>query len=191
MTDTERLRSILKRVRYPGMAFEVSPNGTWMRVVFMAADNEVPGAEQVRWGRRWLVDEHATDGEIVQTALKAILTALEHEAREKFTFDGARVFSPHFDIYRLADCARLDVNLGPRLGPRLNQAEPAPDTGAAVGPGAKSAPAAPADPDDAMLGMLMSRMGQLADGDPSIDADRIGEVAHLISAILIRKKLGQ
>jgi (2Fe-2S) ferredoxin len=44
---------------------------------------------------------HMTDGEIVQTAFLAVMTALEHEAREQFTFDGVSVFDPHYDIHEL------------------------------------------------------------------------------------------
>jgi hypothetical protein len=38
----------------------------------------------------------------VQTAFKCVLTSIEHEAREQFTYSGARVFGPHFDVDALA-----------------------------------------------------------------------------------------
>jgi hypothetical protein len=44
-----------------------------------------------------------TDSEVVFTALKAVLTALEHEAREKFTFMGVRIADSHVDVHKLAD----------------------------------------------------------------------------------------
>jgi hypothetical protein len=42
-----------------------------------------------------------TDGEVVFTAFKALNTALEHEAREMFKFDGVTVADPHVDIHAL------------------------------------------------------------------------------------------
>jgi hypothetical protein len=53
-----------------------------------------------------------TRSELVQTAFKAVLTSIEHEAREQFTYKGARVFGPHFDIEALVSACRasqLDV----------------------------------------------------------------------------------
>jgi hypothetical protein len=39
-----------------------------------------------------------TRSEVVQTALKAVLSAEEHEARERFLYKGKAVFGPHFDV---------------------------------------------------------------------------------------------
>lgn len=58
--------------------------------------------EPLDWaGRKWGLSYHMTDSEVVQTCFKAVLTALEHEAREQFRFDGAAVMNPHYDIYAL------------------------------------------------------------------------------------------
>lgn len=39
-----------------------------------------------------------TRSEVVQTALKAVLAAVEHEAREFFTYNGRAIFGPHYDV---------------------------------------------------------------------------------------------
>jgi hypothetical protein len=52
-------------------------------------------------GRRWPIDRQATAGEVVQTALKAVLTWEEHEARERFRWRGRSIFSPHQDLNAL------------------------------------------------------------------------------------------
>ncbi len=57
-------------------------------------------------GRRWLIDPRATPGEVVQTALKAVLTWQEHETRETFHYRGARVFSPHLEMDALVGLDR-------------------------------------------------------------------------------------
>ena len=46
--------------------------------------------------RKWLLSEHMTVSEIVQTAFKMILTAEEHEVREKFKYKNQAIFGPYF-----------------------------------------------------------------------------------------------
>lgn len=61
-------------------------------------------------GRKWLLSQHMTDSEVVQTALLAVLTAEEHEARERFRYKGQAIYGPHQsaeDLVRYP--ARLDV----------------------------------------------------------------------------------
>lgn len=63
--------------------------------------------EECSWkGRKWLISKHSTDGEIVQTVFKAVLTAMEHEAREQFLYRGFSIFDPHYDIDKLVELRR-------------------------------------------------------------------------------------
>jgi len=41
---------------------------------------------------KWYISPWSTEGEVVQTALKAILIAMEHEVREVFQYKGVPVF---------------------------------------------------------------------------------------------------
>jgi hypothetical protein len=43
--------------------------------------------------------------EIVQTALKCVLTSAEHRVRESFTYGGKRCYGPHFHVNALAAIA--------------------------------------------------------------------------------------
>lgn len=54
-------------------------------------------------GAKWNISKWMTDGEIVQTALKAVLAAVEHEAREAFKYRGLSIFDPHYDIEKLVE----------------------------------------------------------------------------------------
>lgn len=54
-------------------------------------------------GRKWRLSPHMTKSELVQTALKAALTAVEHEARERFLYRGQPIFGPHFDVDSLVE----------------------------------------------------------------------------------------
>jgi hypothetical protein len=101
--------ALVQRCTYPGLWIRVRvegcppcnlkglylqvecPNGTCTRT-----------GQPAPWkGRKWRLSEHMTDGEVVATAFKAIITALEHEARELFKFDGQPVFDSHIDIHKL------------------------------------------------------------------------------------------
>lgn len=56
------------------------------------------GEVETQTTRKWYISEFATKSELIQTALKCVITSMEHRAREKFTYKGKRIFGPHFDI---------------------------------------------------------------------------------------------
>jgi hypothetical protein len=58
----------------------------------------VTGQPATQRSRKWLLSEHMTRGEVVQTAWLAVRTALMHEARESFKYRDRLIFGPHFDL---------------------------------------------------------------------------------------------
>lgn len=58
----------------------------------------VTGKPATQRSRKWLLSEHMTRGEVVQTAWLAVQTALLHEARESFKYRDRLIFGPHFDL---------------------------------------------------------------------------------------------
>src|ERR1044072_6984366 len=98
MTRAE-LVVILRRVKYRDWEFRTLHQGNtggWLMNVSFLDDT---GTRQ--HGRKWYISQHMCLSEVVQTCLKAILTAVEHEVREQFTFDGQAVYSPHLDAEQL------------------------------------------------------------------------------------------
>lgn len=93
---------------YMGGFMDPPPTEPHLRVKFLARDAE---GEETRpyYGRWWRLSYHMVKGEIVQTALKAVLTALEHEAREEFLYRDRAVFGPHLDIDALWEIADRTV----------------------------------------------------------------------------------
>lgn len=93
---------ILESVGYPGFQFVVRGDhgGLYMQIKCDATCN-VTGAPMLWKGRKWRLSNHMTKSEVVQTAFKAVLTAIEHEVREKFLYRGASVFDPHYDVDKL------------------------------------------------------------------------------------------
>ncbi|WP_420381687.1 hypothetical protein [Novosphingobium sp.] len=102
-----RLATLVERCEYPAFDFVTGMDGDqeapqyWLRI-------ECPGGfctktgEPMDWcGRKWRLSQHMTDGEVVFTVFKALITALEHEAREMFKFDGEAVADSHIDIHAL------------------------------------------------------------------------------------------
>lgn len=84
---------ILLDVKHPEFSFLVGQDSSraYLQVRF-SADGEI-------WhGRKWLLSPHMTKSEVIQTAFKAVLTAIEHEAREHFLYKDRPVFGPHFDV---------------------------------------------------------------------------------------------
>lgn len=103
----DQICEVVRRISYKGWAFQViatPQRSIYLQVAFLAPDNST-GKPATQRGRKWLLSEHMTTSEIVSTALKAVLTAEEHEAREQFTYRGATVFGPHVDVETLVTIA--------------------------------------------------------------------------------------
>lgn len=96
------LCSILTLVTFPGYTWKVRSVGDrfWFQGVFTAPDcrTDEP-AEQ--FTRKWYISQESTRSEVVQTALKCVLTSVEHEARENFRYRGFAIFGPHHDVEQL------------------------------------------------------------------------------------------
>jgi hypothetical protein len=110
-----RVQDLLDAITYPGLSFEVERKDGHVSLRVSNPDgicNET--SEPLPWnGRWWRLSRHMTDSEVVATAFKAVLTALEHEARESFRFLGQPVYDSHLSVYELAkvraDKASLDI----------------------------------------------------------------------------------
>jgi hypothetical protein len=107
MLNTEQLYDILEEVTYKDWEFFVG--GTHEDPYLQVQFRDAEGEEQ--HGRKWRLSYHMTKSEVVTTALKAVLTAEEHEAREQFRYRGVRIFGPHIHVDVLADVARARSNL--------------------------------------------------------------------------------
>ena len=120
MMTISQMRETLAKVQYPGFEFGVgqdvliSPCHSRTKRGRIYLQIKCPGAtcsvtgEPYDWsGRKWFLSPHMTPSELIQTALKAALTAAEHEVREAFTYKGKAIFGPHIDVEELvAVCDR-------------------------------------------------------------------------------------
>lgn len=79
----------------------------FLQWIFLAPNCKT-GQIQEQASRKWFLSPHMTNGELVQTAFAAALAAEEHEAREFFLYDGARVFNPHLSLAALVSRADME-----------------------------------------------------------------------------------
>ena len=87
-------------IRFQDWAFRTGTlgDGFFLQVVFVAPDRSDATGIHEWHGRKWYISPYSVESEVVQTALKAVLTALEHEAREQFTYKGIAPYGPHVDV---------------------------------------------------------------------------------------------
>lgn len=76
----------------------------------------IDNSEHLQRGRKWMLSQHMTKSEVVQTVFKAILTAEEHEIREQFRYKNRLVYGPHIDVDVLANVVGSQGNLDMRTG---------------------------------------------------------------------------
>lgn len=101
MLSVYDILNIVKRIKYKDWNLHIHyKSGPEIGPIYLQVSFH--DGEELWTGRKWLLSLHMTLSEIVQTAFKAIMTAEEHEIREKFLFDGKAVLGPHIDIESLA-----------------------------------------------------------------------------------------
>lgn len=98
----ERFRLWAADIRFYDWTFKVieDANGAYVQVEF-TSECSLTGKPCAQTGRKWRLSEYMSHSEFVQTMLKAVLTAVEHEAREAFLYKGRAIFGPHFDVNAL------------------------------------------------------------------------------------------
>ena len=100
----ERFENDLRDVSYEDWDFNIRMDSDrpYLQVGFYDYDTTqsplTDRRKQYQTGRKWMLSPHMTKSEIIQTAFKAVLTAVEHEVREKFKYRDSAIFGPHFNV---------------------------------------------------------------------------------------------
>lgn len=111
-----RTQALLGDTKYPGLEFECKSETNRCSLRVHCPDGRCATTGK-RWhwnGRWWRLSPHMTDSEIVATCFKAVITALEHEAREAFKFKGASVYDAHLDVHELVKLRQSPKGLAGR-----------------------------------------------------------------------------
>lgn len=102
--EASRVDAILAQIKFNKWKVLWYITGDIAYLQFAASERCNVTGEAKDWtSRKWLLSKHMTEGEIVQTAFKAVMTAIEHETREQFTYMGQAIFDPHYDIRKLVE----------------------------------------------------------------------------------------
>ena len=56
-----------------------------------------------------MLSYYMCDEEIISTGLKAVLAAVEHEAREQFKWKGQPIYRPHYSLDALYDISKKNA----------------------------------------------------------------------------------
>ena len=113
MQTKETLEKYFSEMEYKDWFFKLGYNKEvpYLQIKFMAADNMNPDAEPYMQNcRKWMLSYYMTADEILTTALKAVLGAEEHEARELFKWKGEPIYRPHVDpeaLYEISKANRV------------------------------------------------------------------------------------
>ncbi len=98
--EYSRVLEIVEKLAFQGYEFILDTLGLdrlSLRVRYWEPD-VMTGVIEDQLSREWVFPHGQTVGQLVQTAFKAILTSLEHRAREHFLFRGKPVLQPHLDV---------------------------------------------------------------------------------------------
>jgi hypothetical protein len=103
----EQIKEIVALIQYRDYVFDVTEkNGTpFLQARYLEPDI-ITGEQEWQHTRKWQLSEYMVKSEIVQTALKSVLTSAEHRVREHFLYCGERIFGPHYDVDALVDLCR-------------------------------------------------------------------------------------
>ncbi len=104
-----QMEDVLRHVTHPQMTFVLTEEATHVNLRGEFEGKCFKTGSVEKWKTRsWRISFHMTKSEIVQTALKCLLTAVEHEAREAFKYKGQAIFGPHYDVDKLAALCATD-----------------------------------------------------------------------------------
>lgn len=101
------IEEILAHVSYADRTFELLPKGDGflLRLFYMEKDVET-GKMELQKSRKHYVSPYMTESEIVETAFLCAQRSSEHVLREHFTYQGARIYSPHFHVRERLEICR-------------------------------------------------------------------------------------
>lgn len=116
MMSLRQMRTVISLINFGDWRFviESKRGGERFLVVEFNEPCIVTSTPTLQRSRKWRLSKHMTRSELVQTAFKAVLTAIEHEAREQFAYRGRAIFGPHFDVDALCELASVPGGLDAR-----------------------------------------------------------------------------
>lgn len=106
MKTLEQIKEIVEQIKFSNWEFIIKEKNDvpYLQIQFMGACND-SGSVERQYCRKWQLSYYMVTSEVVRTAYKAVLAAVEHEASENFYYKNARIFNPHVDVEALVEVA--------------------------------------------------------------------------------------
>jgi len=112
MATENEIRDFVRCCDYPEYTFNVTVDRRgemYLQATYKERDI-VSGEIETQYTRRWFLSPEMVKSEIIATCFKCIITSMEHRTREHFTYNGRRIYGPHFDVDALHSIAhKIDV----------------------------------------------------------------------------------
>lgn len=118
MLTTVQIREIVSNCKFEDWLLEVKMDGDrpYLQVHVLNGKDSETGLPMEWTGRKWMLSPHMVPNEVVTTAFKAVMTAMEHEIRESFRYKGVAIYNPHLDPDALVDFVSNSANIQERPG---------------------------------------------------------------------------
>lgn len=115
--NNNEIQAILDDVKFPGFeirlrfdgeenpcntVFGIDNRRPYLQVFCPDGKDNDTGAPMPWTGRKWMLSRWMVKSEIVRTAFKVVMTAVEHETCENFKYKGNAIYDPHMDVEMLA-----------------------------------------------------------------------------------------
>jgi hypothetical protein len=116
MYTFDQICEIISQCSFGDWKIEVHMDGSrpYMQVHVVDGRDSETGAVLEWTGRKWMLSPFMCKNEIVATAFKAVMTAMEHEIRENFRYRGVAIFNPHLDPDALVEFVSNRANIQER-----------------------------------------------------------------------------
>ena len=97
------LDKILNKCKYLDWKFVTMEKGDGflLQVQFIGRDS-ITGKVALLKARKWYISSHAAKSEVIRTAFKAVMAAVEHETCEHFKYKNIAIYNPHLDPDHMA-----------------------------------------------------------------------------------------
>lgn len=98
------MRLVVEGCHFISRKFEVEESPTTKAIYLRASyyeEDVVTGKVEQQYTRRWLLSPEMSKSEIVATCFKCVITSMEHQVREWFTYKDKAIYHPHYDVDQL------------------------------------------------------------------------------------------
>lgn len=116
MLTLDNIKDLISKCKYEDWELLVKLDDTrpYLQVYAPNGKDSVTGGPLPWTGRKWMLSYNMVPNEIISTAYKAVMAAMEHEVRECFRYRGVSIFSPHIDPDVLVDVVNKKENIQER-----------------------------------------------------------------------------